>query len=80
MSFFPSSSSSFFIFLLLFVCPHNNNINNRITGEASLTNAQKSAIAQHLGKVDQCLNEGADEFLQLFDLCAFIMRTCPPAS
>jgi len=41
--------------------------------DATLSSADKSQIAMRLAQTDARLNDGADEFLQLLDLCGYIM-------
>ncbi|ELR22313.1 Replication factor C protein [Acanthamoeba castellanii str. Neff] len=42
--------------------------------DAALSNKQKAEIMKRLAAADQALVDSADEFLQLFDVCAFMMR------
>jgi hypothetical protein len=42
--------------------------------EAALSNKKKAEIMKRLAAADQALVDSADEFLQLFDVCAFMMR------
>jgi replication factor C subunit 2/4 len=54
-------------------------IHQHIVKDDSLTNVQKAKISQALGKTDHHLLDGADEYLQLLQLAAFIMRVlCSP--
>jgi replication factor C subunit 2/4 len=39
-----------------------------------LTSIQKGNIAEQIASADKCLNDGADEFLQLLNVLAFVMR------
>ncbi|XP_046852527.1 replication factor C subunit 4-like [Xenia sp. Carnegie-2017] len=48
-------------------------IYDRIVGMDDLTDKKKSVITERLGIVDKCLIDGADEYLQLLDLCSTIM-------
>lgn len=43
-------------------------VHDRMLSLSHLTSLQKARIAQHIGSVDRCLSEGADEQLQLLDL------------
>lgn len=43
-------------------------MHDRMVSMNHLTTLQKARIAQHMGAVDRCLSEGADEELQLLDL------------
>ncbi|KAI0221504.1 replication factor C subunit 4, partial [Massospora cicadina] len=43
-------------------------IHDRMLSMNHLTSLQKARIAQHIGSIDRCLSEGADEQLQLLDL------------
>jgi hypothetical protein len=42
--------------------------------DAALSNKQKAEIMKRLAAAGQALVDSADEFLQLFDVCAFMMR------
>lgn len=48
-------------------------IHDRIVEMDQITDKQKSVITERLGIVDKCLSDGADEYLQLLDLCSTIM-------
>jgi len=48
-------------------------LHDHVVSSDDFTNIQKSNIAMKLGEVDKCLQDGAEEFLQLLDVFAFIM-------
>jgi len=50
-------------------------IHDLVISSSDFTNIQKSKIEMKLGETDRCLQDGADEFLQLFDVASFIMHT-----
>jgi len=50
-------------------------MHDHVAHSNNFTNEQKAKIAMKLGESDKCLVDGADEFLQLLDTCAFIMHT-----
>lgn len=50
-----------------------NQIHDRIV-DAALSNKQKAEMMKRLAQADMALVESADEFLQLFDTCTFLMR------
>jgi len=45
-----------------------------IVPSRDLSDAQKSAICERLAVVDKRLMDGADEYLQVLDLCTVIMQ------
>ncbi|KAJ9068678.1 Subunit of heteropentameric Replication factor C (RF-C) [Entomophthora muscae] len=49
-------------------------MHDRMVNMNHLTSLQKARIAQHIGAVDKCLSEGADEELQLLDLFFTVAR------
>jgi len=49
-------------------------LHDLVVSSSDLTNAQKAKIAIKLGEVDRCLQDGADEFLQLLNIAAFTMH------
>ena len=46
----------------------------RVTADEASADAQKARVALHLGVVDKRLLDGADEFLQIMDLCGQTMK------
>lgn len=51
-----------------------NQLHERVVLAGELTDHQKSAIAEKMAVCDHRLTEGADEHLQLLDLCCTIMK------
>ena len=45
-----------------------------IVTSAELTSLQKASISEQIASTDKCLNDGADEFLQLLNVLSFVMR------
>eukprot|EP00731_Ephydatia_muelleri_P030306 Em0021g829a len=56
-----------------------NQLHDRLVTDESLTDQCKSVISERMGLVDKRLLDGADEFLQMMDLCTVIMNQfCHP--
>lgn len=56
-----------------------NQLHDEIVFHEALTDKQKSAICAKIAVCDKCLIDGADEYLQLMDLCCLIMQEiCHP--
>lgn len=56
-------------------------IHDRVVEMDSITDKQKSVITERIGVVDKCLSDGADEYLQILDLCSVMMtQFCIPGS
>jgi replication factor C subunit 2/4 len=51
-------------------------LNDLVVNANDFTDKQKAAIGLQLARVDRCLVDGADEYLQLLHLCAVIMNEC----
>ncbi|XP_006825895.1 replication factor C subunit 4-like [Saccoglossus kowalevskii] len=49
-------------------------IHDIIVQKADISGKQKSIICERLGMVDKRLSDGADEYLQMMDLCTVIMQ------
>ena len=47
-------------------------VQNRVVAEEETSDTDKAAICTKLLEVDRCLNDGADEELQLLDLCCTV--------
>jgi replication factor C subunit 2/4 len=47
---------------------------DKIVVSPDFTDLQKSRISDQIAIADKCLNDGADEFLQLMSVFSFIMR------
>lgn len=50
-------------------------LNDLVVSSTEITNSQKANIAIKLGETDRCLQDGADEFLQLLDVAASVMHS-----
>nr|XP_033711508.1 replication factor C subunit 4 isoform X2 [Tursiops truncatus] len=51
-----------------------NQLHDGVVENDNLSDKQKSVITEKLAEVDKCLADGADEHLQLIDLCATVMQ------
>lgn len=56
-------------------CQFFDQLLSHIIDQPELSNTQKSTMIDAIAKADQCLVDGADEFLQLFSVLSVIMKT-----